>query len=302
MQTGDAKGALALLEKSSFRSSPEVQKALAQTLLELHRGDEALAILNPLAEQAPTDGNIHTWLGMALYQTRDYSRAGKVLSEALRFKSDNPVSLYYQGLVLLKQNRPGEAQHFFKELCDRRSTQWQGKGWVGRGMAFSQDGKSEAAIEAFSKSQRVHPTAEAAAYLALESLKSKDEKGAEKWSRESRRLDPSHPLGLMAQIDLLLSQEKKDEALSVTNQALKTHSESCEHLIVAAKAQYNSGHNEKTGELSRKANDLCPTEASPHFYLGSVAAQTGDKEGAKRHFRQYRSMGGNPKSVPKGYR
>lgn len=300
--SGQAARAADLLADSPFNSQAGVRLARAETHLALGQVEQARDALEPLRARSPEDPRLHYLLGLCSFRERNYPEASKELTEALRYRQDYPEAVYLQGASLLKLGRAGEAHHYFGELAGSPARSWRAKGLGGKGQAFAQENKLEAAVEHLGKSFQESPTAEAAAHMALVLLKLGKTRDASVWADKARRLDPREPLALMAAVDALLAEQRQDEAMAQAAEGLERNPESCDFQMVAAKVSLKAGQDERAKDLSLQAVRTCPSEPAPHYYLGSLSARAGVKAEAKRHFGDYMAAGGDAKRVPAGYR
>lgn len=300
--SGEAGKAAGLLADSPFNSQPDVRLVRAETHLALGQVEAARDALEPLRARSPEDPRLHYLLGLGSFKERDYPEASKELTEALRYRQDYPEAVHLQGACLLKLGRAGEAHHYFGELAAASAKGWRAKGLGGKGQAFAQEGKLEAAVEHLGKSFQEVPTAEAAAHMALVLLRQDKPREASGWADKARRLDPREPLALMAAVDVLLAEQRQDEAVAQAAEGLEKNPESCDFQMVAAKVSLRAGQDDRARDLSLRAVRSCPSEPAPHYYLGSLSARAGVKADAKRHFGAYLAAGGDAKRVPAGYR
>jgi tetratricopeptide (TPR) repeat protein len=295
-----AREAVASIQASPYAGEPAPRKALAEADLALGQAGQARQALAGL--DAPQDPELHFLLGQAAYALREYPQAADELTAALRYREDYPDAKYLHGLCLLKQGRSGEAHHYFQELMDDGKAAWRAKGSLGQGQAFAKEDKPEAAEANLRRSFQAVPGAEAAAHLALVLLKENRNAEAGEWAAKARKLDPDEPLALMAAVDALLADQRVDAAVALANEGLEAHPDACDFLVVAAKARLRAGRDAEAADLSRKANGLCPEEAAPYYYLGTLSARAGTAKEARRLFAEYMRTGGDAKRVPVAYR
>ncbi len=300
--SGSAGEAAAFLSESPFNSQAGVRMARAEALLALRQPDQARDALEPLRARSPEDPELHYLLGRCAWLEHNYPEASRELTEALRYRQDYPEAAALQGACLLKQGRAGEAHHYFKELTASSRPAWRARGLSGRGQAFAQEDKLEAAAENLAHSFQARPSAEAAAHMALVLLTQEKPEAAAPWAEKARRLDPREPLGLLAAVDVLLAGKRTDEAMALAAKGLEGDPESCDFQLVAAKAALKAGKDDEARALSLKAAQGCPGEPASHYYLGSLSARAGGTAEAKRHFGTYVANGGDAKRVPAGYR
>ena len=300
--SGKTRKAIEMLEASAFTKIFEVRKAIAECQLDLDSADAAKRLLGPLLSEKEGDAELHFLSGRAALLKREYSKATDEFSSALRYREDYPAAKYQQGNSLLKLGRAGEAQHYFQELIDSDKPSWHAKGLLGRGQAFAKENKLEAALENLNKSYEAAPSAEAAAHLSTTYMRMENTDQAARWADQALKLDPAEPLGLMTGIDVLFSRHQDAQALARAQTGLDHRPNSCEFLIVAAKANLRAGQDERAKTLSLKAKELCPEEAAPHFFLGTLASRTGSIPEARKHFEEYLRSGGDAKKVPAAYR
>lgn len=300
--SGQAQRAVSVIQASPSASDVEVRKALAAAQIELDSPDQARQTLEPLAKGRENDAELHFLLGLAAFGLRDWAEAGRRFTSALQYREDYPEAKYRKGMTLLKQGRSGEARHYFLELMDSDRNSWRAKGLLGQGQAFSKEEKPEAAAENFRKSFAASASAEAAAHLALVLLRMEKKAEASEWAAKARKLDAGEPLGLMASVDILLADHREAEAVALAQGGLDRHPQSCDFLVVAAKAHLRAGHDREAKGLSEEARGRCPEESAPHYYLGTLSARAGTVAEARRHFGDYLRNGGDSRRVPEGYR
>lgn len=203
---------------------------------------------------------------------------------------------------MLKLGRAGESHHYFAELADKESRAWKAKGFLGRGEAFAAESKPEAAEEYLRRSIALVPSAEAMAHLSLIMLKMNKNAEAETWAQKARAADKHAALPVLALVDLYLETGREEAALQLAESQYEAHAQSCEHMLIASKANYRAGLDERSREISQKAMQTCPKDPGPRFYLGAVSARSGDKSEAKGHFEAYVEHGGDIEHLPRGYR
>lgn len=300
--SGEAAKSARLLAESPFNSQPKIRMVRAETHMALGQVNEARDALEPMRARSPEDPQLHYLLARGAYLERNYAEASRELTEAVRHRQDYPEAIQLQGSCLLKLGRGGEARHYFEELANQKIKSWRARGLCGLGQAFAQEGKLEEAVVQLSKAFAENPSAEAAAHLALVHLRQEKVAEASSWADKARKLDPKEPLGLMAAVDVLLSQQRQEEAVALAASGLEQHPEDCDFQMVAAKVSLKAGKDEEARELSMKAVRSCPSEPAPHYYLGSLSARAGVTAEAKRHFGAYMAAGGDAKRVPAGYR
>ncbi len=82
---------------------PSVDYGRAADLVASSRFDEALPILESLAEKSPGDADVFNLLGFSYRKTGDLAKAGAHYQRALRLNPDHRGALEYQGELFLKQ-------------------------------------------------------------------------------------------------------------------------------------------------------------------------------------------------------
>ena len=299
---GESKRASAVMAASPFAKDPEVRMGLAEARLDQDSAADARALIEPLLVQKESDPRLHFLLGRCAFSQRDYAAASREFTAALRYREDYPEAKYYQGLCLLKLGRGGESHHYFQELIDSDRKAWRAKGNLGQGQALAQEGKTDAAVERLRSSFQDAPTAETAAQMAFVYLRMEKPAEAADWADKATQLDKESPLALMATVDALLARRQGADALARATAGLEKHPGSCDFLMVAAKANLQTGNTAVARGHSLRARERCPMEPAPHYFLGSIATREGNQVEAKRHFDAYLKVGGDAKKVPEKLR
>ena len=302
VQAGQAEKAISLIESSSIRKNLEVKKALAEAKIKVNKTDDARQILQTLLKEKETDAEIYFLIGLSHFQKRNYSDASSAFTSALQYREDYPQAKFEQGLCLLKLGRAGEAHHYFLELVDTPKQSWHAKGLLGQGQAFAKENKLDAAVENFQKSFAAQPSAETAAHLASTFVRMENLDDASLWAAKATKLNPSEPLALLASTDVLFAAHKDSQALELAKNGMAKNPESCEFIIIAAKASLKAEQDDMAKELSLKAKSICPEESAPYFFLGTVAQKKGILTEARQHFDDYMRTGGDAKRVPVAFR
>lgn len=299
---GQSEKAVATLEASTFRAEFGVKKALAEAKLDLDSPDEALQLVSPLLIEKENDPELHFLAGRCAMKKRDYAKASKEFTSALQYREDYPAVKFQAGLCLLKLGRSGEAHHYFQELTDSDKPTWRAQGWLGQGQAFAKEDKLEAAMENLQRSYQTTPSAQAAAHLATTCMRMDKIGEASRWADKALKLDPLEPLGLMVGVDILFAKHQDENALALAQAGLDKRPGICEIIIVAAKAYLKADRDEQAKRLSLQATKICPEEAAPYYFLGTLAGKNGTTEEARKHFEEYLRSGGDFKRVPLAFR
>jgi tetratricopeptide (TPR) repeat protein len=299
---GQAQKAIGLIRKSPHAGDKVVQVMHALALIEVGQTEEARRLLTPLVAAHPTDAILHLHLGRCFFAAREFAKASDAFGQALRYRQDLSEALHHQGQCMLKLGRAGESHHYFAELADKESRAWKAKGFLGRGEAFAAEGKPEAAEEYLRRSIALVPSPEAMGHLALVMLKANKAVEAEGWAKKARAADKHAALPVLALVDIYLESGRDEEALTLAEAEFESHAQSCEHMLIASKANYRAGLDDRAKEISQKAVQSCPKDPGPRFYLGAVSARSGDKAEAKGHFEAYVEQGGDIQNLPRGYR
>lgn len=302
VQAGQAEKAISLIESSSIRRDIDVKKALAEAKIKVNKIDEAMQILQPLLKEKETDAEIYFLIGLANFQKRNYSDAASAFTSALQYREDYPQAKYEQGLCLLKLGRAGESHHYFLELVETPKQSWHAKGLLGQGQAFAKENKLDAAVENFQKSFEAQPLAETAAQLATTFVRMNKLEEATLWATKATKLNPNEPLALLASTDILFATHNDAEALALAKSGVMKNPQSCEFIIIAAKASLKAEQDDMAKEFSLKAKSICPEESAPYFFLGTVAQKKGILTEARQQFEDYMRTGGDAKRVPVAFR
>ncbi|HVS66028.1 MAG TPA: sulfatase-like hydrolase/transferase [Thermoanaerobaculia bacterium] len=148
--------AIEVMERSrdARLASPRLLRQLGLSLAEVGRHDEAVAVLEPLAEQGDTRA-LHD-LGRALSEAGDQAEAESVLQRVLERDPADPEAHQTRALVALRRGEPREALALAEratELDDGLSLAWNL-----RGAASHQLGERRRALEAWERAVELDPS------------------------------------------------------------------------------------------------------------------------------------------------
>jgi tetratricopeptide (TPR) repeat protein len=96
---------------------PSALRALADTALALHAGDEAKSALEQLVASSPDDAEAHQLLGRARRMAGDAAGAEASLRRALELTPGYPAALTALGSLLLDEGKYQDADAVYQDLC-----------------------------------------------------------------------------------------------------------------------------------------------------------------------------------------
>lgn len=156
LETGAKTEALDVMQKARADgfASDSMLRQLGLTLAELGRGDEAIDVLEPLAE-ASDDPETLNVLALAYSEAGKQPEAGVTLQRVLALDADNPTALEYLSLVFLRLGRWPEAAAHASRAVARNPRLHQA--WNNLGVARFQSGDAGAALDAWAKAIEIEP-------------------------------------------------------------------------------------------------------------------------------------------------
>ncbi|MEL6589452.1 MAG: tetratricopeptide repeat protein [Bacteroidota bacterium] len=205
----------------------------------------------------PYHGPTYRARGVLYYEIGEYESALKDLNKALAYKDSSYLTLYNKGLTLLKLNRAAEARKSFELAVRKNPNHPQTLGYVGYYQL--QSGKTEAAVETFSRAIAIDSTLtmirlnRATAYYQMGQLEA---------SIADMRLvlaaEPFHPVCL-SNLGLALCEAKQcEEGIQYLDQALSVAPNMAEAWYNRGLARYTRGELQDAMADFRQAKSLNP--------------------------------------------
>ncbi len=299
---GNYREAIHTIEGSDFQQDSSVQFALAKARLASHETDKARDVLERLIRLNKYNAAYYHYRGLTYYQDKNYGKAKRDFDMALKYNPDLMDAVYHIGLCLLRDGSTADAKNYFKELSQHSNPANQARGFLGLAMAFESEKKYEAAENFLQKSSKIEESPEALSLWAKVLLKMRKPNEAEKHARRALELQPGNSMAVVALGDVLLAQNKKQDALQLAKKALEGNPNSCDLLIGSAKINFAAGNYETSKSNSTYAISICPDEATPYYYAGVVADKKYQKKEAKDYFKAFRKHGGDQDMLPADYR
>jgi tetratricopeptide (TPR) repeat protein len=87
---------------------------LAELFVQTQRADQAVAMLEPAARAAPTDGPVREELARAYLEKHDYAAARATAQDLQTLRPDSAAGFYLAGLAAQGQNQLDDAQKYFE--------------------------------------------------------------------------------------------------------------------------------------------------------------------------------------------
>ena len=155
LEAGRRAEALQVMEKAraSGLASDALVRQLGLTLAETGRGDEAVAVLRPLAERGDVDAM--NALAVAHSESGRQREAFEVLQRALARDPDNAKAFELVGLVELRLGRWAQARDASRRAVERRAG--LAHAWNNLGVASWQLGEADAALAAWQRAVELDP-------------------------------------------------------------------------------------------------------------------------------------------------
>lgn len=299
---GQTKEAMRLIEESGFSNDSTVQYALAKAYVAEGEGDKARDVISRLLSSSKYNAALYHLRGMSYYQDHNCGKAKKDFDQALKYNPDYMESVFYTGICLYKEGENTNAQNYFKELSHHNNVQWAARGYMGMGLVFESEKKMEAAQNYLQKAVTAAELPEAYGHLARIHLKMRKPADAERMARKALEFQPGEPVAVGTLGEVLVAQNRKNEALSLIKKALQENPNSCPLLTSSAKINYAAGNYETSRQNGVYAISLCPDEALPYLYVGLVADKKYNKKEAKESFKKFKKHAGDESLIPTEYR
>lgn len=298
---GKAQEAKRLLETSTFGTDARVRHALGKAHLALKDRDKAEKVFAALAKEDPENGLYHQGLGLVRYDQRNYGQALRDLKKALELKPGLTAAAYHAGLIHLAEGRMTEARGHFYDLAQRVPKAERALGLRGLGEAALHEKKPAEAVEYLVQAAEVHPTAEVMAQVSEANLKLQRYPEAEDWAQKSLAEDEDYADGIVALADVMVAQNRKEEARDFLKEAVTRNPRACGPQMALVKVLHTMENFSGVASNSRQVLTLCPDDAMTYYYAGVAADRAYQKKEAQEYFKEYRKLGGDKTALPKGY-
>ncbi len=293
---------------------------LVQALFRLQRIEEAVATCAVAAHAEPNSYTAHYYLGLALVQQRRHRAAAGALKEAVRLKPDSADAFYALGDSLLETDKEDAAADALRAAVKLRPDFADALIGLGRiayghgslaeaedylrraisaspdaatahyylGLALRRGEKTAESIAAFQRAVASSPRwIEAHIELAYALASYGRTQAAEAEAREAVSLEPSFFPSQLALTSILVQTRRYAEAEAVAREAARLAPEDAGIHSRLAEILF---HQEKRDEAEAEANTALRLDDSlpyPHYLLGVVCIDRGEREQGLEHFRRY---------------
>jgi tetratricopeptide (TPR) repeat protein len=297
---GDSKQGVDLYQRSlAFDDSTKTRIALALALMQAHRTDEALSVIEPVTKAEPQNADAWNVQGKLLMDKKSYGPAAEALARSLELQG-NPLVAYALASAFLNLNQTDKAQAIFRQMTDTAGSSASVHIMIGR--AYQNAGKTEEAAREFNQAAQIDAKGSRAHYFAGLLYLSQNEWVATPAAREQFaeevKLNPNDFfgnffLGYIENGDKLY--DDSDRHLKIAAQAQPGWPESYLYMGLNAFARRD---NQKAEELLRKAIALTGDDVSRNNYqirrayyvLGRICFQTDRKDEAAKYTKTFSEM------------
>ena len=120
MEEGDYQKALAIYSEANYKEpkNPETLFKIAYTLMQQNRDEEALEYLKEAVELDKNDTFIHQALASVYRKLGEYASARNHLNVSLALDSNNPITYYNYGNLLVDMKHFEEAKEMYKKALE----------------------------------------------------------------------------------------------------------------------------------------------------------------------------------------
>jgi len=120
MEEGDYRKALAIYSEANYKEpkNPETLFKIAYTLMQQNRDEEALEYLKEAVELDKNDTFIHQALASVYRKLGEYASARNHLNVSLALDSNNPITYYNYGNLLVDMKHFEEAKEMYKKALE----------------------------------------------------------------------------------------------------------------------------------------------------------------------------------------
>jgi protein O-GlcNAc transferase len=234
-------------------ASEPAQFLLAYSYFMRQHFQQAGQTLQRLLAQNDKNAEAHKLMGLTLFFYREDPMAERELLTALRYRPNDEDGLYYLGRIYYTQNNFPPAIDAFRRLIALDPAHY--KAYDNLGLCYEATGRNEEAIAAFRKSQEI-----------------------------AARSDPGYEWPYANLAEMLIKQNRPDEALPYAQSALNINPQSARNQFLLGKALSRRGRPEAAFDHLRKAAQLDPNYPEPHYLLGQLYEKMGRRDDAQREF------------------
>jgi tetratricopeptide (TPR) repeat protein len=248
---------------SNPKSEP-AQLLLANSYFMQQRFAEAGKTLQKLLAQDDLNADAHKLMGLTLFFYKEYGLAERELARSLQLKPRDQDALYYLGRVYYTQNNFVSAADAFRKLIAANTKSY--KGYDNLGLCYEALEKPEEAMAAFKQAQEL-----------------------------ARAQDPSYDWPFANLAEMLIKQDRSEEALSYAQEAAHINPRSARNQYLVGKALSRAADLQTPLPYLLKAAQLDPDYAEPHYLLGQLYQKLGRRAEAEHEFATFEKIG---KRVP----
>ena len=240
-------------------SSEAAQLLLANSYFMQQRLPEAGKTLQKLLAQDNRNAEAHKLMGLTLFFYKEYTLAERELARSLELKPHDEEALYYLGRVYYTQNNFAPAVEAFRKLTDWNPKSY--KAYDNLGLCYEALEKPDEAVVAFTRAQEL-----------------------------ARAQDPSYDWPFANLADMLIKQNRSEEALSYAREAARINPRSARNQYLVAKALSRGEHLQSPLPYLIRATQLDPDYAEPHYLLGQLYQKLGRPAEAQREFALFQEI------------
>ncbi len=240
-------------------SSEPAQLLLANSYFMQQRFPEAGKTLQKLLAQNDRNADAHKLMGLTLFFYKEYTLAERELALSLQLKPRDTEALYYLGRVYYTQNNFGPATEAFRKLIAWDPNSY--KGYDSLGLCYEALEKPDAAAAAFKQAQEL-----------------------------ARVQDPSYDWPFANLSDMLIKENRFEEAVSYAREAVGINPRSARNQYLLGKALSRGTNLEAPLPYLMKAAQLDPDYAEPHYLLGQLYQKLGRRAEAEREFALFQDI------------
>src|SRR5438552_11446352 len=267
--------------------------ALAHSLLERGKTDEALAVLQRISAQQPQLKGLAHEMGVALYKKSNFAGAISSLLKAVDEDHEDKEAIQLLGLSYYFTGKYADAIPLLE-----RSQSWYRLANVDAlyvlGLCEIFVNNFDAARAVFAKMFDVPPDSGASYLFSARMLIRQDVSVAgEKYAQKAVALDPKLPLAHYLLGELYLSQSKIPEALAELQKELEVNPGYAGVYYKLADADMRLEKFEEAERLLQRSIWLDPASTGPYILLGKVLGKKGESELAVRTLRRALTMDPN---------
>ncbi|MEX0604315.1 MAG: tetratricopeptide repeat protein [Marinobacter sp.] len=261
----------------------ETIAALIRVLRAQNKSAEAFVYEEILAKSAPGTIRSNVAAAQDAFNEGDLDQAGRYLEEILSQSPNHEQSTMMLGMIRFRQGRMEEAERLLAPIAQNDDTEAAAKLLAATKIQLRDVEEAKAILEGLSDKDT---DPDILALVGIATLASGDSQAGEELILKSLELNPDNNALRLRYARYLLQQNKYEQALAQTEQAMERDPESSEARILTIQTHSAAGNSDAAIESASAWVKEQPDNIAAKLTRGQLAARQGDFEEARSYFEQ----------------